>query len=286
MSLPLSLKGEMKITFYLVFTTKPGGKRGWGGFNWRHWRCVESIFYHHPAAEVNIYSNTLPDNTFNVLTDAGYSIKVQRYNLEDMLNGSPAQGFTKKLGKAVNGEHWYSHESDLLRLLLLYNHGGIYMDTDVIVVRPVDTLGSNILGWEEVKRKLNGAFLKFERNNKFLKASLEDYAERYSGSSWGGNGPSLLSRVYNHNNWSHGVVSPVNQKWFYMIYWKDMLQQCFKDTAGETFLANMKTLQKEAYVVHINSKMTWSEGMGRNLKKGTICHHLLNSYCVLCDQQC
>ena len=155
MTPPLSLQAEKRLSFYMVFSTSENAslevndgskKKQSGKFNWRHWRTVESIFYHHPNAEVNIYSNTLPDYIFNVLTEAGYSIKVQRYSLEDMLVGSPAEGFIEKIEKARKSSFWYAHEADLLRLLLLYSYGGIYMDTDIIVVRPLDSLERNTAG--------------------------------------------------------------------------------------------------------------------------------------------
>jgi lactosylceramide 4-alpha-galactosyltransferase len=243
---------------------------------------VESIFYHHPTAQVNVYSNTLLDDTFQVLTDAGYSIQIQKYNLISMLNGSPAQRFVKELKNARKGPYWYANEANLLRLLLLYKYGGIYMDTDMIVVRPLDTLGNNIVGWQGANT-LNNAFLKFEKNNIFLRASLENFVKHYSGRYWGHNGPDLLTRVYRASHWGQDIVKPVDHKLFYMIHYSKMKRQCFEDTEGETFRANMKTLRTEAFVFHTNSKITWSKGANGNLKDGTICKHILNSYCVLCD---
>ncbi len=67
--------------FYLIFTTVGSDKMLHGNFNWRHLHTVESIFYHHPTAEVNMYSNTLPNTTFNALTELGYSIQIHRYTI-------------------------------------------------------------------------------------------------------------------------------------------------------------------------------------------------------------
>ena len=34
------------------------------------------------------------------------------------------------------GEFWtYSHESNFVRLLVLLQHGGIYLDTDIVLVK-------------------------------------------------------------------------------------------------------------------------------------------------------
>ncbi len=150
--------------FYLIFTTVGSDKRLHGNFNWRHLSTVESIFYHHPNAEVNMYSNTLPNTTFNALTELGYSIQIHRYDLKRMLIGTPAEGFRMKLENVRNGGFWYANEANLVRMLLLYKFVvAFYMDTDIIVVRPLYALGRNIAGWQDQNSVINNAFLKFEK---------------------------------------------------------------------------------------------------------------------------
>ena len=63
-----------QLLFHLVFTTSnttnielikdAGSMKGF--FNWRHWRSVESIFFHHPHARVIIHSNTQLQSEFDV----------------------------------------------------------------------------------------------------------------------------------------------------------------------------------------------------------------------------
>ena len=111
-----------------------------GAFNWRHMRSVESIFHHHSTSNLIIHSNTLPQGIFDALTEVGYSVNVERYTLEELLEGSPAEDFIYKLEEARKGPYWVYNESDLLRLLALYKWGGVYMDTDIILVRPLSSL--------------------------------------------------------------------------------------------------------------------------------------------------
>ena len=188
MSPPLSLQNEKILVFYLVFTTSEriSVQHHSGKFNWRHQRTVESIFHHHPTAKVNIYSNTLPQGLFNVFTEAGYFIRVQKYKLESLLKGTIAEGFIRKLDMARRGPFWYTNESNLLRIFLLYLFGGIYMDTDIIVVRPLHSLTNNSIGWQDRGSvNLNGAFLKFERGNAFLEACIKEFVPMYNGNVWG-----------------------------------------------------------------------------------------------------
>jgi hypothetical protein len=45
---------------------------------------------------------------------------------------------------------WYAHKTDLYRLWILERFGGAYLDTDVILQKPInrDTLSRNVLGLE------------------------------------------------------------------------------------------------------------------------------------------
>ena len=130
-----------QLLFHLAFTTsnttnieliKHGGSMK-GFLNWRHWRSVESIFFHHPHARVIIHSNNLLQSEFDVLTESGYNLEVLSYNLEELVKESPAWKFTEKLQEAKRGPFWYSHQTDLLRYLILFKWDGVYIDTDVII---------------------------------------------------------------------------------------------------------------------------------------------------------
>ena len=284
---------EDVLTFHLIFTTSKKDKIAetksqTGQFNWHHWRSIESIFYHHPNAQVVIHSNTLQQSLFDVLTEAGYSIQVQHYNLKELLVGTPAESFLSKLDSTRKGRYWYSNEGNLLRMLILYQQGGIYMDIDIYVTKSLHTLKPNSIGWQDkFNLNLNGAFLKFEKGNSFLLACLNEFAAHYDGNVWGRNGPKLLTRVYHElmNKNGHADVNVVNYKFFYMIHYSDMIKKCFMDTEGREFEDNFRILKTEAYVFHTNSKISGHIGLGTNkLKEGTICSYILNVFCVLCDQ--
>ena len=278
-----------RLIFHLVFIKLvQGGGSAHGSLNWRQWRCIESIFHHHPLAEVIVHSNILLQSEFDVLTEAGYSIKVQSYSLVELLENSPAQKFIERLKEIRNGQYWYSHEADLLRLLVLYKWGGVYVDTDVILVKPVDSLKMNTLAWQDPNNiSLSGAFMKFEKGNLYLKTCLNalNIAEQYSATYWGGSGPSLLTRTWKNWKGGSGDVHVMHRNKVDMLYSSDLKTPCTTETSGETFDLYMKIINEDAYAVHLNSENTDSEGEGmdKKLKKGTICSHLLNSFCVLCN---
>jgi len=111
-------------------------------------RCLESVFYHHPRAAVTLYSNHLSPpaaaDAPPVLRDLfarGYDVRVRPYNLSALLAGTPAAPWLARLSEWRRGPYFYSHVTDALRLALLFRHGGVYLDSDVILVRPLRLAG-------------------------------------------------------------------------------------------------------------------------------------------------
>jgi lactosylceramide 4-alpha-galactosyltransferase len=188
-----------------------------------------------------------------------------------------------ELSYAQEGEHWYSHETDLLRLLILYKFGGIYLDIDMIIVRELHELPPNIIGWES-GMNLNGAFLKFRKHHPYLHECIKRFSNRYS-QAWSDNGPLLLSRVW--RKWSaenpSNDVTTVARATFYMFFYRGIQEQCFEETSGPVFNMNWRTLRRHAYAVHLYSKVTARYGdNGAKIKDGTLCKYILNAFCVLC----
>lgn len=282
---------QKQILFHLIFTTSAksslvvftDNSKISGAFNWRHWRCIEAIFYHHPHAHVIVHSNSLPNDTFDVLSESGYDIQVRRYNLGELIVGTPAEKFLGcQYTTARGGPYWYSHKTDLLRMLLLYKHGGIYMDTDIHVVRNLEKLPKNVVGYESEKY-LNGAFIKFEKQHPFLMDCLKHFSTGYKALKWGANGPGLISELLLGNR-TYSDVRILNQTAFYMFRFDDVLSQCFEETSGKNFTKNWKKLEDKAFVVHLNSKISGAQGLKTKVKNGTICKHILNAFCIFCDK--
>ena len=290
-----------ELLFHLVFTTTSKSnvsvfgstKSVSGAFNWRHLRTLESIFYRHPFAKVIIHSSTLLQRQFNVLTEVGYNVEVVTYTLEDLVKDTPAASFVgDKLKNATGGKFWYAHESDLIRLLVLYKWGGVYIDTDVILVRSFDNLKLNKLVWQDLYgTRLNNGVMMFEKGHTFLRDCLKEFAETYRGDEWDYNGPGLLTRILDKWKDANGLyqqngsdVQVLGKKAFYMFSWDVVEEQCFQNTSESSFAHFMKTMKKKAYGVHLASKMTGLEGVDSKLKEKTFCKYILNKFCVLCSR--
>ncbi|MBA0787359.1 hypothetical protein Gotri_025407, partial [Gossypium trilobum] len=90
--------------------------------------------------------------------------------------------------------------SNLLRLVLLYKYGGVYIDTDVIVLKSFNNL-SNVIGAQSMNietktwSRLNNAVLVFDKHHPLLYKFIQEFALTFDGNKWGHNGPYLVSRV-------------------------------------------------------------------------------------------
>ena len=73
----------------------------------------------------------------------------------------------------------FAFVSDYVRLHALYQYGGIYMDTDVEVLRPLDPLLRHqaFTGFED-ERFLQSGTMGAEPNHPWIKKLLEDYSSR------------------------------------------------------------------------------------------------------------
>ena len=67
--------------------------------------------------------------------------------------------------------------SDFARLKIIYEHGGIYLDTDVEIIKPIDPLldGCGFMGFDEKGLIASGLGFAAEPKNEIIGAFLKDY---------------------------------------------------------------------------------------------------------------
>lgn len=76
--------------------------------------------------------------------------------------------------------HKYAFAADYIRMYALYNYGGIYLDTDVEVVKSFDSLLNlpYFLGKENSKHGIEAAIIGAEKNTEWVKSCLDYYQGR------------------------------------------------------------------------------------------------------------
>lgn len=280
--------------FHFVFTTPPET------LTWRVQRAIEAVFYHHPNAKVIMHSRSLPvsGTRLDCFAETGYDFEIRPYSLETLLKKSSTVSeqdrtkFFEVLEARKKSDFWYSHETDLIRLLVMETHGGVYMDTDMHAIKPFPKSLRNVLAYQDhltpqralklaLVPKVNGAVMIFEKDNQFLRELVTEAMNRviyhYDASNWEILGPYLMSDTWR----AHQRKTPHDQKvevlssTAFYPYSFGNAYGCFQD------LEFFNPITDQTYAVHLNTKIT-SEF--QSTSKGTYCDTMFHTHCIFCDE--
>ncbi|KAL0321451.1 UNVERIFIED_CONTAM: hypothetical protein Sradi_5406600 [Sesamum radiatum] len=165
-------------------------------FGVRQQRGLESLLYHHQDACVVVFSETIDLNFFSGFVKDGYRVAVVMPNLDELLKDTPTHIFASVWHEWKKTKHYPTHYSELIRLASLYKYGGIYLDSDVIVLKPLFEL-NNTVGFEDelAGETLNGAVLVFRKHSPFIMECLAEFYASYDDAQLRWNGADLLTRV-------------------------------------------------------------------------------------------
>ena len=156
---------EDRLQFHLHF------RHNDSDFTWRNHRSIESIFRHHPCADVLVHSNTLSNKRFDVFRESGYLINIAQYNFNSL--------FDTTLGKQsfTLSDSLIKYEN-FIPAFVLYKWGGIYMDLDVIITRSLDSLSSNFVVLED-QNDISLLFMGFEKRSNCLKKVISTFTSNF-----------------------------------------------------------------------------------------------------------
>ncbi len=79
---------------------------------------------------------------------------------------------------------YLNNMSNALRLVLLMRFGGVYLDTDVVSLRPLPKDERNFLVAHETNN-VNNAIMRFSRRHPFVNFTLSQLANNFKASKWG-----------------------------------------------------------------------------------------------------
>ncbi|XP_051874901.1 lactosylceramide 4-alpha-galactosyltransferase-like [Pristis pectinata] len=152
-----------------------------------------------------------------------HNVTLLPLNLEELFTKTPLLDWYKKTDPEKE-KYWVHVLSDACRIALLWKYGGIYLDTDVISLKPLEFINFTC---EQSDNYANGAALGFSRNHSFIRDCMIDYVENYDGDRWGWQGPDLITRMLKKWCRSEKLNDFLNQKcqdvtffpkdWFYPI---------------------------------------------------------------------
>lgn len=79
---------------------------------------------------------TLNQSKWTNVLESYPNIKLRYFNIYEFSKGTPLEGFMRS-DKWKGTMYLLEHMSDLLRSLVLYKYGGLYLDLDVLMLTPL-----------------------------------------------------------------------------------------------------------------------------------------------------
>jgi hypothetical protein len=170
-------------------------------------------------------------------------------------------------------------------------YGGVYMDMDVILLKPLDSLhnaiGSEILANGEVR--LNGAVMVFNKSSPFLRECLEEFTATYDDTLLEWNGAELVTRVANFSirkggkKWSEDPEALQIQPpfAFFPLTSSSILRYFVAPTDKQQEEEEKQLLGKifeEAFTTHCWNRLT-AQLVPEN---GSLIETVLNQHCLTC----
>ncbi|KAJ3330747.1 Lactosylceramide 4-alpha-galactosyltransferase [Blyttiomyces sp. JEL0837] len=176
----------------------------------RHLCGVESAARHNPNHTVTLHVMN-PDSVESEISlwrrhlppSISDRVKITRVNYSNSFEGTPLEPWWKS--KRWTQSHWIPQNlGNALRMALLWDHGGVYMDLDVVSMRGLGDkakVGLNGGGWwagreRETDGLINNAVLGFPRHHAFLWSAMKEFVDKFDGWTWGSNGPYRITRSY------------------------------------------------------------------------------------------
>ncbi|XP_041026559.1 lactosylceramide 4-alpha-galactosyltransferase-like [Juglans microcarpa x Juglans regia] len=257
--------------------------------------AMESLFKSHPNACLVIVSNSMKSSrgsrVLKPFLDEGFRVMAINPDYDYIFKNTHAEAWFDRLRKGIVDPGVVSlgqNLSNLLRLALLYKFGGIYVDTDVIVLRSFSQL-RNVIGAQTIDdetgnwSRLNNAVLIFDKNHPLLYKFIEEFALTFDGNKWGHNGPYLVSRVVSRLSGRPGFnFTVLLPSAFYPVDWS-RIRSLFRGPRDELhskwLLKKLRQIQSRSLVVHL-----WNRQSRKlEVEKGSIISHIVSDCCIFCN---
>ncbi|KAK9268007.1 hypothetical protein L1049_010445 [Liquidambar formosana] len=278
-----------KVRFFLTWISSLNK------FGHREMFTLQSLFNSHPNACVIIVSNSMDSRRgirlLRPFVEKGFRVKAISPDFDYIFKDTLAEAWLNRLrkGNVDPGEVSLGQNlSNLLRLVLLYKFGGIYVDTDVIVLRSFAKL-RNSIGAQTADlatgnwSRLNNAIMIFDKKHPLLFKFIEEFALTFNGNKWGHNGPYLVSRVVSRVKGRPGfnftVLPPPA---FYPVDWS-RIHSLFRGPRDEIhskwLLGKLRHIRRQSFAVHL-----WNRQSRKlEVEDGSIIDHIMSDCCVFCS---
>lgn len=265
----------------------------WNSPSWsygiRYQRGLESLLHHHRNACVILFSETIDLDFFKNFVKDGFKIAVVMPNLDELLKDTPAHAFASVWLEWRKTKYYPLHYSELVRLAALYKYGGVYLDSDLIVLKPLYSVKNSVCveDQRDENSTYNGAVMAFERHSPFVKECLTEFHSTYDDTLLMWNGADLLTRVIKMlrekggKSWEELRVKIISPQSIFPISSMDITRYFAAASEESERVSHDKLFRKilnESFTFHF-----WN-GITSALvpEPGSLAEKLLNHYCLRC----
>ncbi|XP_060674423.1 uncharacterized protein LOC132804276 [Ziziphus jujuba] len=265
-------------------------------FGTRDFLAIDTVFKSHPQGCLMIISRTMDSSRgyriLKPLLDRGFKVLAVTPDLPFLVKNTPAEAWLEGLKSSKIDPGFIplpQNLANLIRLTVLYKYGGVYLDTDIIILRDFSEL-RNSIGAQSIDRAtkqwtiLNNAVMVFDMNHPILLDFMKEFSLTFNGNIWGFNGPFLLTRVMKRVGSDYNVtVLPPEA--FYPVDWFK-IHRLFKkpEIAAEcrwikSSLNELNGNGGNIYALHLWNKRSKKLKVG----EGSVMERLILDHCVICE---
>ncbi|KAJ8728397.1 hypothetical protein PYW08_016782 [Mythimna loreyi] len=252
-----------------------------GGLNSRQACAIESASRAHPRRQVYVmFSAPVSEAVYQRSSIAKLrrfaNIKFARIHIGEYARNTPLEAMVASA--PFNKSHFpLEHTSDILRYLTLYKWGGVYLDTDMLVVKSLTPLGNNWVAKQD-SSFVNAAAIAISTDQlgrKLVEAVMNELKTTYRPDIWVHNGPGAITRVLRKMcttkklaKWSSKTCQGLevySPEYFFPLHYS-LKHKYF--TAGEKN-------SKDAYTHHFWNKLTYN----MKIEKDSPYEKMAQKYC-------
>ncbi|XP_047505131.1 lactosylceramide 4-alpha-galactosyltransferase-like [Pieris napi] len=233
-----------------------------GYLNSRQMCAIESAAISHPERNIYVFfSGPVSKSALLGKMSIMYrfsNVMLARVHIDEYSANTPIQFFIEN-GTLKNTSWAIENTSNVLRFLSLYKWGGVYLDTDVVVVKSFDLLGENWIAKEDVFT-INSAAISLDNytlGRNVASDFLDEIVKHYKSDNWAHNGPGVVTRVLTRYCGTDDLTKMTNSKcqgftvlepkYLYPIHYNDRMQY-FQHGNPENY--------PDAYLHHIWNRLT------------------------------
>ncbi|XP_068317166.1 uncharacterized protein [Pyrus communis] len=280
------------VQFYMIWFSPATS------FGKREFLAVDSLFNSNPKACLMILSKSMDSGRgyriMKPILDRGFKVLTLTPDLPFLLKNTPGEVWLEELksGKLDPGYIPLSQNlANLVRLAMLYKYGGIYLDTDLILLKDFSAL-RNAIGAQSLDSEnknanmLNNAVMAYDISHPVLLDFLDEFASTFNGNKWGHNGPYLVTRVIGRLGRSAGSVdynlTILPPKAFYPVHW-NQIRVLFRKPRKGSELRWVESMLKElndgdTYALHLWNKRSRDLA----IEEGSVMARLVLDNCAVC----